>query len=296
MRFARVLGTAVAAVASVATASVFGQASPIEPIDDSRGAWMLGVGAQMDEEESESLLATLYVGVGSSTWLTFIGGQSSSPADRADIEADTLAIGVDHKLDKVGFTFEAERWGDSDALETDDLSASVYFDRDQWRLSLGYEARDLEIPFTLTGPLGGTLRREAQVSADSFSADARVAVGERWQLYVGIADHDYERDLNVLPRIESLNLLSTSTLTLANGFLDRQRYFAVEREIGQAILNVRVTSDRSAVDDSKFETLEAAVLFPIGNRVDLEVNVGDGRSDFFDAGLYGGLTFLVYGR
>jgi hypothetical protein len=99
-----------------------------------------------------------------------------------------------------------------------------------------------------------------------------------------------------LPRIQSINLLSTSTLTLANSFLDEQRYVAVEREIGSTLLNVRATTDRSAIDGSKFETLEAAVLFPLGGRVDLEVNVGNGRSELFDSGLYGGLLFLVYGR
>ena len=50
-----------------------------------------------------------------------------------------------------------------------------------------------------------------------------------------------------------------------------------------------------ALDDSKFDTYDFAVLMPLGARVDLEVNVGSGRSDFFDAGHYGGLLFLVYG-
>ena len=121
---------------------------------------MLGLGAQADEEEGESLLGTLYVGVGSSTWLTFVAGQSSSPADRADIEADTLVIGVDHRFDQVGFTLEAERWGDPDALETRILRAPSISIRGRWRIGFRYEARDIEIPFTLTGPLGGTLRRD----------------------------------------------------------------------------------------------------------------------------------------
>ena len=137
---------------------------------------MLGLGAQADEDDGDSLLGTLYVGVGSSTWLTFVAGQSSSPADRADIEADTLSLGVDHRFDKVGFTLEAERWGDPDALETEDLAGSVYFDRDRWRIGFGYETRDIEIPFTLTGPLGGTLRRDGRrCRRDSVAVDARVA-------------------------------------------------------------------------------------------------------------------------
>jgi hypothetical protein len=293
MRRRTLLRSSLAATAALAAAQAVAQSSPT---DDARGAWMLGLGAEVDEQESDSVLANLYVGVGSSTWLTVVAGRSSSPADRANIEADTLGVGVDHRFEKVGFTLEAERWGDSGVLETQDLGGSVYFDRDGWRIGFGYETRDIEIPFTLTGPLGGTLRRTAQVGADSISVDARVALGERWKLYLGLAEHDYERTLNVLPRIDSLNLLSASTLTLANSFLDHERYVAFERAFGQVSLNVRAATDRSAIDDSKFDTVEAAVLFPIGSRVDLEVNVGNGRSELFDAGSYGGLLFLIYGR
>lgn len=293
MRVRRLLSWSLAGAASLAAVTAAGQALPT---DDARGGWMLGLGAQVDEEDSDSLLGTLYVGVGSSTWLTVVAGKSSSPAERADIEADTLSIGVDHRFDDVGFTLEAERWGDSGALETQDWSGSVYFDRDRWRIGFGYEARDIEVPFTLTGPLGGTLRRTADISGDSVSVDARVALAERWQLYLGLAEHDYERDLNLLPRIATLNLLSTSTLTLANSFLDHERYVAIERSFGEVSLNVRLATDRSAIDDSKFDTGEVAVLFPIGARVDLEVNFGSGRSEFFDAGAYGGVLFLIYGR
>ena len=151
--------------------------------------------------------------------------------------------------------------------------------------------------FTVTGPLGRTFERTAQSSGDALFLNARVALAARWQLYLGLAEHDYENNLQLLPRIESLNLLSTSTLTLANSFLDHERYVALEREVGRtSSVNVRYATDGSAVDDSKYETLEAAVLFPIGKRIDLEVNVGSGRSDFFDVGAYAGLVFLVYGR
>lgn len=278
--------------AALCTAVAQAQSVP----DDARGAWMLGLGAQVDEDDADAVLGTLYVGVGASTWLTVAAGRSSSPADRADIEADTLVLGVDHRFDAVGFTLEAERWGDSNVLETKDLGGSVYFERDRWRVSVGYETRDIDIPFTFTGPLGGTLRRTAEVSADKTSADARVRIGEAWTVYFGLAEHDYERDLGVLPRIESLNLLSTSTLTLANSFIDHERWLAVDREIKQTTLNVRVSTDRSAIDGSKLETAEAALLFPVGARVDLEVSFGRGRSDFFDAGAFGGLTLLLYGR
>jgi len=258
---------------------------------------MLGLGAQADEHDAHSFLGTSYFAPGPRTWLTFAAGKSSTPAEGENIEASTLLIGVDHRLDKVGFTFEAERWGDSGALETTDLSGSVYFDRDRWRVGFGYETRDIEIPFTLTGPLGGTIHRTIDVAGDSVSFDASVALAERWRLYLGLHENDYERNLNVLPRIATLNWLSASALTLANSFLDHDRSFAVERTFGAATLvNVRFATDASAIDGAELDTIEAAVLFPIGRRVDLEVNLGHGASDFFESGLYGGLLFLVYGR
>jgi hypothetical protein len=263
--------------------------------DGGSARWMLGLGAQADESDGQSLLGTFYVGVGESTWLTFAAGTSSSPAERADIEADTLVIGMDHRFTNVGFTLDAEHWGDAGVLETQDLAGSVYFDRRRWRIALRYESRDIEIPFTLTGPLGGTLQRTVDVPADGIAVNGHVALAERWRLHLGAADYDYERNLNLLPRIESLNWLSASTLTLANSFLDYQRWLAVERRFGDVLLNVRVATDRSAVDGSELDTLDVAVLFPIGRRFDLEVNLGHGRADLFDAGLYGGLMFVIYG-
>jgi hypothetical protein len=267
------------------------------PPDVDRAGWMLGLGAQADEDDGESFLGTFYVGVGSRTWLTVAAGSSSSPGDRADIEADALLFGVDHRFETVGFTVEVEQWGDSGTLETTDLSASIYFERRRWRMGFGYESRDIEVPFTVTGPLGNTFSRTVDLSADGLSLDASVALADRWHFYLGLQEFDYERNLNVLPRIASLNWLSASTLTLANSFLDHDRWVAIERELGQAtLLNVRFAKDRSAVDSSELDTLEAALLFPIGRRFDLELNLGKGRSDAFDTGLYGGLLFMIYGR
>jgi hypothetical protein len=61
------------------------------------------------------------------------------------------------------------------------------------------------------------------------------------------------------------------------------------------LLSLRLARDSSAIDGADLDTIEAAVLFPIGGRLDLEVNLGHGASDFFQDGYYGGLSFLIYG-
>ena len=295
MRSCRAVGWPLALTAALAP--VLAGHAQSTPSDKNRAGWMLGLNAQADEHDAHSLYATSYVGVGSRTWLSFAAGKSSSPLESTDIEASTILLGVDHRFDKVGFTLEAEQWGDSGELETTDFSGSVYFDRERWRIGFGYQHRNIEIPFTVTGPLGRTFSRTVDLGADGLSFDANVAIQERWRLYLGLEQFDYERDLAVLPRIAALNFLSASTLTLANSFLDHDQFIAVERDVGRAtLLSLHLAKDRSAIDDAELETIEGAVLFPIGRRVDLEVNFGHGGSEFFESGYYGGLLLLIYGR
>jgi hypothetical protein len=61
-------------------------------------------------------------------------------------------------------------------------------------------------------------------------------------------------------------------------------------------LNVSYARDESAIDGAEYETFDASLLFPVGRRIDLEVNLGSGRSDVFGSGRYGGLLLLLYSR
>ena len=125
----------------------------------------------------------------------------------------------------------------------------------------------------------------------------RALPGRALAVIFGLAEYDYERNLNVLPRIDELELLEHVDVN-ARQQLPRSRSLCHVRAPSSARRLVeRAVRDRSFGDRRvEVDTLEAAVLFPIGARVDLEVNLGSGRSEFFDAGLYGGLLFLVYGR
>ena len=244
-----------------------------------RPGWMLGLGAQADENDAHSVLGTSYIGVGPRTWLTFSAGKSSSPGDGGDIEANALLIGVDHRFDKVGFTFEVEQWGDSGVLETTDFSGSVYFDRVRWRIGFGYEQRDIEIPFTLTGPFGGTLQRY------------RRRAGRR---PLARRQREPRRALAVVRRSQGVRLRAQSQRAAADRELELAQHVDVDareqlsrpRPLAQRRAQVRpgdvveraIRHRRSAIDGAELDTLEAAVLFPIGRRIDLEVNLGRGRS------------------
>ncbi len=271
-----------------------GAACAQAPGHEPPGDWMFGVARQVDDESNDSVFATFSWGVTEDTWLSFAAGRSSS--NLANVDADTLVASVDHSFGTAGVTLELGRWGDEDALETSDWRGSVYYEPERFRIGLAYERRDIDIPFTIVGPFGGRIDRTAQLSGDNVGVDVRVQPAEGWQIYFSATEYDYDRDLAPLPRIALLNLLSTSTFTLANSFIDHERMIAFDRELGAKLLTMTFTTDRSAVDGSKLATLDAALLFPIGGRVDLEVNVGHGRSDLADAGLYAGIMLLFYAR
>jgi hypothetical protein len=55
------------------------------------------------------------------------------------------------------------------------------------------------------------------------------------------------------------------------------------------------STERSAVDATELESLDAAVLFGVVPRVDRELNIGKSRSDLAAGGWYGGLLVLIYG-
>lgn len=257
--------------------------------------WVLGVAAEVDDESNDSMLTTFNLGVSEATWLSASAGRSRAPTAGADVEARTLELGVDHSFGLVGISFFAERWGDSDSLESRDRRASVYFQTDRFRVGLEREHRRIDIHFTVTDLLGDIDFRTTGLSANGTGVSLRARVGERWRLYGSRMAYRYTRNLGLLPRIARLNLLGTSTLTLANSFVDVTSRVGFEWTIRDRLFNVSMSSDRSGIDGSRFGTIDAAFLFPVGRRVDVEVDVGRSNSDLLQTGVYGSVLILVYG-
>jgi hypothetical protein len=281
-------------LALVCAASALG-AEPEENALDGR-PWAIGVGFQADDESNDSTLASFNWGLSEATWASFAAGRNRSPERGADIVADNLHAGLEHRFGLFGVAFDVEQWGDADALESADFGASVFVQNERLRVALRLERRAIDVHFTLTGPLGGTFERTAGVDADGTELDLRVQVAERWQLHANAIAYDYSRNLAVLPRIEQLNVLSASALTLANSLIDEQAGFGVEWEArGGRVLTLDYARDRSAVDGSRLESFDVAFLFPVARRMDLELNLGSGRSDLLGSGLYGGFLLLIYG-
>ena len=257
--------------------------------------WTIGVAAQTDDESSRGESLSFGIGLAEKTWLSLFAASTSSPVERADVSADTFVVALDRRFEAVGFTLEAEQWGDSGAVESIDLSGSAYWQNDRLRLEIGIEQRDIDITLT-PALLNDRFRsRKVPLSADGRWFALRASVTDRVDLLYEYQTNDYSRNLAVVPRVDALNLLSTSTLTLANSFVSEIQSVGIEISIGEKLLSLSADKDRSAVDRTSLTSIGAAIILPVANRVDLEFSLGRSDSDLFNAGSYAGIAFMFYG-
>jgi hypothetical protein len=261
------------------------------PAADSR-PWMLMLAALVDEESYENLFAGFHLGLTESTWLSLSAGRSRAPSVTG-VTADLQSAGIEHNFGPVGIALAIDRWGDEDALESEDWREEIFVANDRFRVALLLEQRDIDIFFT-GGILQPGLRRRA-FDADGIGLGGRVRIVPRWRLYGSWMDYDYPAGISLIPRAGNLDLLSESAVTLAYSLVDRFARVGVERAFGAKLVNFDLGSDRSAVDGAVQDSISAGVLWPVGRRLDFEVHVGTSRVEGEQSSLYGGLSLIVYG-
>ena len=255
----------------------------------------MALGAQGDADGSSSLAGSLDWGVGGNTWLNFGFGAASSPSDRADVETRSFRLGLDHNFGPIGFTVGAEQWGEQDELESKDLDVSLYHRNNSFSIGLLAERRDIDITFTVTSPLLDQVRRTAGLTADGWGLRFSGKPVENWRVFGVARDYRYSRDLTLLPRLQQFDFLASSALTLANSFVETEVLVGVERKIRRVSLSTTYGWDRSAVDASELQSLAVGLLFPLGGRMDIELNVGVSDSDDFGGEGFGGVFLFFYG-
>jgi hypothetical protein len=260
-----------------------------------RMPWMVMLSALTDENSYQNVLAGLNLGLGEETWLTLTGGTSRAPFAEAEVRADLLAAGIEHNFGPLGLAIAAERWGDKDDLESADWRGELFVADDRFRIALLIEQRAIDIYLSGSGGPVLTGSRRVAFEADGSGLGGRVRIARLWRLYGSWMEYDYPAGLRLIPRADRLNLLSTSAVTLAHSFVDQYWRVGIERTFGQKLLNFDLGSDRSAIDGLRLNSVSAAVLWPVGLRMDLEVHLGASRTEGYDSSLYGGVSLLIYG-
>ncbi len=263
--------------------------------DDTFRPWAIGLAAQTDENQSQSFYTTFNWGVAADTWVFFSAGQSTSPAELADVSTNDLLGGIDHSFGLFGITVEAGQWGKKDEVESFDYRGSVYLHGDRFNVGLELERRDIDLTFSILDPLGQLVSRTTEFIGDGTGIFFRADLTDWWRIYGSARDYEYSRNLSLLPRLDVFNLLTSSTPTLANSFLKDDYRVGFEWRAGTKLISLNFGRNRSAVDLSELVSVSASMLFPISYRMDMEFNVGRSTSDFFEPTFYGGVLLLIYG-
>ncbi len=263
--------------------------------DDTFRPWAIGLTIQTDEEHSQNFYTTFNWGLDEQTWLFFAAGHSTSPPEGADISTNDLLGGIDHSFGLFGITFEVEQWGRKGAVESFDYRGSVYLHGERFNVGLEREQREIDLTFSILNALDRSVSRATELLGEGTGIFFRADLTNWWRVYGSARKYDYSRDLAVLPRLDVFNFLSTSTLTLANSFLEDDYRIGFEWRAGTKLINLNFGRNRSAVDLSELESVSASILWPISYRMDLEFNIGRSSSEVFEPSFYGGVMLLIYG-
>lgn len=273
--------------------TVLAQGAADPAAGDGRRDWMLMLAALVDEESYENLFAGFNLGLTEATWLSLSAGKGRAPSSSSGVTAGLLTAGIEHNFGPIGLALATDRWGDEDALESEDWREEIFFADERFRVALLLEQRDIDI-FISGGILQPGLQRRT-IDADGIGLGGRVRVAPRWRLYGSWMEYDYPPRIRLIPLADDLNRLSNSAVTLAYSLVDRYSRIGIERAFGTKLFNFDLGSDRSSVDGTDLESVSAGVLWPVGRRMDLEVHLGTSRTEGYQSSLFGGLSLIVYG-
>lgn len=258
-------------------------------------SWMLVVSALGDEDGYQHAYAGFHLGLEPSTWLSLALGKSRAPSSDGDVGADLFVLGVEHSFGTVGLGLSGESWGDSYDLVSRDWRAELFFTGRRYRVGLTRELREIDVYFSGDGASMETDLGPTRVDADGWGLDWRFRFAPRWRLYGSWLDYDHPRRLRLVPRAERLDLLSTSAVMLAYSLVDWYRSVGIERALGQKLLSLEYTHDRSAITRATLSSLSSSILWPVSPRVDLEFRLGVGQPEVFESTTYAGFSVLLYG-
>lgn len=257
---------------------------------------LLTLSALRDEDGYAHSMVSLTAGITPATWLSAALGRSLAPAAETDVSARLITLGIEHDFGPVGLALRREAWGDSDNLESADLRAEAFLERERFRVALVHEQRDIDIYFSAggTAPTATDLRRIG-IEAEGTGIDWRYRFTPLWRVYGSWMDYDYPRAMRLVPRADRLDLLSASAVTLAYSFVDRYQSLGVERTLaGSRLVNLDLARDRSTIDGRGVSSASVSLLLPVALRTDLELTLGSSDSSRLGSTSFGGLALYFY--
>jgi hypothetical protein len=230
--------------------------------------YIVGVGIEADSADGRAVSAFGDWGIGDSTWISATASAYEIDGVAGRRNTHLAGMGVDHWFEPLGIRIGASYWGDKDILDSNDLTASLYFRDESFLLSVDYERRDFDFVVLADFP---TLRRTAEFSADGFGISSRFPLGDNSSVQFGGIVYEYSRDIRLQPDIDVLRFLSSSRLSMINSLIDHRISAGIEFEFGLRSLDLTAGSWQTAVDGGRVESISVGFLAPMSDRTDVEL-------------------------
>jgi hypothetical protein len=196
--------------------------------------------------------------------------------------ATDIAVGYRHGFNRVGLSFGAERWGNEDQLQIDDLNIGVDFEAGRADWSLDLIDRSADVVF---GTPGGP--RETTVDGWGVSTGFGYLTTPV-DFYMSLAWYDYGDELES-DFIQAV-LGNRSALSVSDSLIDRSALVGLRHQFEIWSFGMEAGWYRGAVTSSETTTLAAIFGLPISPRIDLQLTLGGASADFEDTTAYGVLS------
>ena len=197
--------------------------------------------------------------------------------------ATRISADYRHAFGGVGLTFGAERWGNEDQLQIDDLSIGVDYraERADWSLDLIDRSADVVFGAAPGGP------REGNVGAWGVNTGFGYLTTPV-DFYMSLGWYDYDEDLD--SGLIQAVLGTRSALSVADSLIDRSVLAGGRHQFEIWSFGMEAGWYRGAVTGSETKTLAAIFGLPLSRRVDLQLTLGGASADLENTTAYGVLS------
>ena len=193
--------------------------------------YIIGGGIEGDSADGLAGAVVADIGITEKTWLSgTVAYNSVDAVFRQSLDTWYGDLELDHWFDPVGIRVGVAYWGDSDVLDSNDLTGSLYVRTDNLMLSGDYEYRDFTFEIPATDFFAG---RTVSFDANGFGATARFDLTDNVDLRLSGMDYDYSINLRLSDNRRILELLSFSRLSLINSLVDYRAFATLGIDSGE---------------------------------------------------------------
>ncbi len=254
--------------------------------------YVIGLSVAADNAQGRSFGGLFHYSLTDTTSITIDAGITEAQGIPVDIQTGYWDVSLSHDFGPVGIEASIGQWGDREEFASDNGSIGLFRTFGPWRVSADLLRRDLELTFRSNN--SPDMVMSADVGANGVLAGLSYTADSGAGIYVNASRYDYDRNVTRLNQFSITRVLSPTSLTLSGGLLEHSASIGGDWPIGERLVSMTISRDRTAVDRVDVDSLALGWLTPVGTRSDMEIGIGVSRDDI-DTQYFVSVLFLIYG-